>query len=95
MWSCLFVAASILLSASCASEKVEDAIMPDTEEKNTGNLALSSHDKSATRATTTVISGDEADNFLITVYKGLDIIRETTKLKDLNKNLSAGYGYTV
>lgn len=69
--------------------------MPDTEEKNTGNLALSIHDKSATRATTTVISGDEADNFLITVYKGLDIIRETTKLKDLNKKLSAGYGYTV
>ena len=95
MWSCLCTAAFILLSASCSSEKVEDAIMPDTEEKNTGNLALSLHDKSATRATTTVISGDEADNFLITVYKGLDIIRETTKLKDLNKKLSAGYGYTV
>ena len=89
MWSCLFVAASILLSASCASEKVEESIMPDTEEKNTGNLALSLHDKSATRATTTVISGEEADNFLITVYKGLDFIRETTNLKDLINKLSA------
>lgn len=94
-WYCLCMAAYLLLSASCSSEKAEDIIMPDTEEKNTGNLALSLHDKSVTRATTTVISGDEADNFLITVYKGLDIIRETTKLKDLNKKLSAGYGYTV
>lgn len=94
-WYCLCMAAYLLLSASCSSEKAEDIIMPDTEEKNTGNLALSLHDKSVTRATTTVISGDEADNFLITLYKGLDIIRETTKLKDLNKKLSAGYGYTV
>ena len=95
MWFCLCMAAFIILSASCSSEKAEDAIVPETEEKNTGNLALSLHDKSATRATTTIISGDEADNFLITVYKGQDIIRETIKLKYLNKKLSAGYGYTV
>lgn len=95
MWFCLCMVASLLLSASCSSEKAEDAILPDTEGKETGMLALSLHDKSATRATTTVISGEEADNFLITVYKGFDIIRETTKLKDLNKKLSAGYGYTV
>lgn len=49
----------------------------------------------ATRATTTVITKEEADNFLVTVLKGSDTIRTATRLRDLNTSLSAGYGYRV
>jgi 8-oxo-dGTP diphosphatase len=50
---------------------------------------------SATRATSTVISKEEADNYWVTVYKGQEICREKTRLKDLETRLSAGYGYVV
>ena len=68
--------------------------MPDIEtvdEWGTLEVALDA----TTRATSTVISKEEADNYWVTIYKGQDVSRETMRLKDLNKRLSAGYGYTV
>ena len=71
------------------SENIPDIEKPD--EWGTLEVALDA----ATRATSTVISKEEADNYWITIYKGQDVSRETTRLKDLNTRLSAGYGYTV
>ena len=78
----------ISLFGAC-SENIPDIEKPD--EWGTLEVALDA----ATRATSTVISKEEADNYWVTIYKGQDISRETTRLKDLNTRLSAGYGYTV
>lgn len=82
----------LTLLSACSSESNK---LPDMPTDNTGTLELRLENGSATRATTTVISKEEADNFLITIYKGTDLYRETAKLKDIDKRISAGYGYTV
>ncbi|MBR3859745.1 MAG: DUF4493 domain-containing protein [Bacteroidaceae bacterium] len=89
---CLTLLTAFLLGA-CSADIAETTIpsIDDTELWGTLELSLGS----ATRATSTVISKEEADNYWVTVYKGQDISRETTRLKDLNTRLSAGYGYTV
>ena len=81
-----------LFAACSLSEDVEIAPTPDDEAMGTLEIALT---RAATRATTTVITKEEADNFLVTIFKGSDVVRETVRLKDLNSSLSAGYGYTV
>lgn len=60
-----------------------------------GSFELTLTGERQTRATQTTITKEQADNFLITIYKGGDLYRETTLLKNVNKNLSAGYGYTI
>lgn len=88
----------ILFLASCSAEKGESPILPEppvAEADSLGTLELRLESTNNTRATTTVISKAEAENFLITIYKGTDVYRETAKLKDINTRLSAGYGYTV
>lgn len=89
---CFTLLTAFLLGA-CSADITETTIPPidDTEQWGTLELSLGS----ATRATSTVISKEEADNYWVTVYKGQDISRETTRLRDLNKRLSAGYGYIV
>lgn len=89
---CFTLLTAFLLGA-CSADITETTIpsIDDTEQWGTFELSLGS----ATRATSTVISKEEADNYWVTVYKGQDISREKTRLKDLNKRLSAGYGYIV
>ena len=89
---CFTLLTAFLLGA-CSADITETTIpsIDDTEQWGTLELSLGS----ATRATSTVISKEEADNYWVTVYKGQDISRETTRLRDLNKRLSAGYGYIV
>ena len=89
---CFTLLTAFLLGA-CSADFTETTIpsIDDTEQWGTLELSLGS----ATRATSTVISKEEADNYWVTVYKGQDISREKTRLKDLNKRLSAGYGYVV
>lgn len=89
---CFTLLTAFLLGA-CSADITETTIpsIDDTEQWGTLELSLGS----ATRATSTVISKEEADNYWVTVYKGQDISREKTRLKDLNKRLSAGYGYIV
>lgn len=51
---------------------------------------------SQTRATTTVISKEEADLFLVTLYKGEDIVSQQVLLGKLaSYTFPAGYGYKV
>lgn len=83
----------VSLLASCSVDDNTFLEQPDTD--NFGNFELRLEGRRATRATTTIISKEEADQFLITVFKGSDVVRETTRLKDLNTRLSAGYGYTI
>lgn len=79
----------LTLSLGACTKNMSDIEVPD--EWGTLEVALGA----TTRATSTVISKEEADNYWVTIYKGLDISRETTRLKDLNSRLPAGYGYTV
>ena len=73
-------------SASHTQEEAEDSL---------GRFELILTGERATRATQTVITKEEADNFLVTIYKGSDIVRPRTTLKNVNTTLSAGYGYKV
>lgn len=89
---CLTVLTVFLLGA-CSADIPETTIPSTDDAEQWGTLELSLG--SATRATSTVISKEEADNYWVTVYKGQDVSREKTRLKDLNTRLSAGYGYIV
>ena len=51
---------------------------------------------SQTRATTSVITKEEADLFLVTLYKGEDLIAQQTMLGHLGSlTFPAGYGYSL
>lgn len=89
---CFALLTAYLLGA-CSADIPETSVPSTDDTKQWGTLELSLG--SATRATSTVISKEEADNYWVTVYKGEDISREKTRLKDLNTRLSAGYGYVV
>ena len=86
--------------AACTSEGLpfesESPVIDSISTDSIGNFDLIfTADAPATRATTTVITKEEADNFLVTILKGSDTIRSTTRLRDLNTSLAAGYGYRV
>ena len=69
---------------------------PTTSEADSmGTFELTLSGDRQTRGTTTTISKEQADNFLITIYKGSDVYRETDLLKNVNTRLSAGYGYRI
>lgn len=87
----LIIICSVLL-ASC-SEKDFDFPTPG-ENEEMGSFELTLTGERQTRATST-ISKEQADNFLVTIYKGSDVYRQTDLLKNINTRLSAGYGYTI
>lgn len=94
----LFIFSYALLFASCSVKEMDlplNPAAPADEEEQMGNFELTLTGERQTRSTTTTISKEQADNFLITIYKGSDVYRETTLLKDMNTRLSAGYGYTI
>lgn len=80
--------ATAMLS-SCTAD--EDFI----EESNLGKVVFSLESNSTTRATTTTLSKEEAGEFWITIFKGSDVSKVKTQLKDLDNKLSAGNGYTA
>ena len=88
-----FALLTAYLLGACSADIPEATISPadDCEQWGTLELLLGS----ATRATSTVISKEEADNYWVTVYKGQEICREKTRLKDLETRFSAGLGYVV
>lgn len=94
----LYILLVALLFVGCVHE-VEIPMTPvepaTTVEEEMGDFELTLTGETQTRATTTTISKEEADNFLITIYKGSDIVRNTAPLKEINTKLSAGYGYKV
>lgn len=89
---CLALLTAYLLGA-CSADIPESNIPSTDDIEQWGTLELTLG--STTRATSTVISKEEADNYWVTIYKGQDLIREKTRLKDLNARLSAGLGYVV
>ena len=94
----LFIFCHILLLVSCSEKEMDLSPshgVPAEEEEQMGSIELTLTGERKTRATTTTISKEQADNFLITIYKGSDIYRETALLKNMNTRLSAGYGYKV
>lgn len=91
----LIVCAVFLFAACAVNPDGEPATLPgNTTADSLGTFELTLSGQS-TRATQTVITKEEADNFLVTIYKGSDLIRSATRLKDLNSSLPAGYGYRV
>lgn len=94
----LFIFSSLLFLASCAEKEMDMSlgpVAPAEEEEQMGSFELTLTGDRKTRATTTTISKEQADNFLITIYKGSDVYRETALLKNMNTRLSAGYGYSI
>lgn len=89
-----------LLAASCAVSDFDYSTAtgggqetPQAETDSTGTLELNITVEKATRATTTVVNGED---FLVTIYKGSDIVVPQTVLGQLTDiRLSAGYGYRV
>ena len=89
-----------LLFAACAISDFDytsgsDQQSSQEEVDSMGFFDLTLSSVPATRSTTTTITPEEAANFLVTIYKGSDIVRQTVRLGDLNTSLPAGYGYTV
>ena len=96
----LTILSTVFLVASCAISDFEKpsplATGGGTDEVDSiGFFELTLSSVPVTRSTTTQITPEEAADFLITIYKGSDIIRQTVRLGDLDTRLSAGYGYTV
>ena len=88
-----FMLLMLYLLGACSAD-IPAPLVPSTDAtEQWGTLELSLG--STTRATSTVISKEEADNYWVTIYKGQDISREKTRLKDLDTRLSSGYGYVV
>lgn len=95
---CCGIAAAILFAACTTDSLNIDAPRPVADSisaDSIGHFELSFTADTPTRATTTHITQEEANNFLVTIYKGSDIIRTATRLRDLNTTLSAGYGYRI
>ena len=94
----LFIFSCLIFLASCAEKEMDMSlgpVAPAEEEEQMGSFELTLTGDRKTRATTTTISKEQADNFLITIYKGSDVYRETALLKNMNTRLSAGYGYSI
>lgn len=96
----LTILSSVFFVASCAISDFETPSAPTAGSGKDvvdciGFFELTLSSVPATRATTTQITPEEAANFLVTIFKGNDIIRQTVRLGDLDTRLSAGYGYTV
>lgn len=68
---------------------------PDADQKELGNIAIQLCG-SAQRATTTTITKEEADLFLVTVYKGDEAVSQHVQLGTIGTlSFPAGYGYKV
>lgn len=78
---------------ACSGENILDD--GRQEGSDVGRFELSLSGGASTRAVTSVVSKEEADNFLITIYKGADVFRETSVLKDMDTRLPAGLGYSL
>lgn len=85
-----------LLLAACAVSEFE---LPLSQTKNgteeadsMGFFELKLSTVQTTRSTTINISPED---FLVTIYKGSDLVRPTTRLGNLDTRLPAGYGYTI
>jgi len=88
-----FIILCSVLLAACAEKDFNFPTPGGQEEMGSFELTLTGDRQ--TRSTTTTISKEQADNFLVTVYKGSDVYRQTDLLKNINTRLSAGYGYTI
>ena len=103
-WVCSCTTAARLAIAAIAVIAIPTACTTDSLPAATETVTSTPSDSlgtidltltAATRATTTHITQEEANNFLVTIYKGSDLVRTATRLADLNTSLPAGYGYRV
>lgn len=85
--------AVILGFAACASDSGLDVVTDTEEEVGEVQVALSA--ETETRASTSTISPEEANLFLITAYKGGEWMRGPVTLGSMDKRFPAGGGYTL
>lgn len=79
----------LIAVTSCDSERQD---IPEIQQ-GTIDLQIGS---SATRATTTTISQEEAKNFLVSVYRGGELVSEETRVEGLaHLTFPAGSGYSL
>ena len=80
-----------LLLAACTTQDWPYSL----HREGVGSIAVTL-EGSQTRATTSVITKEEADLFLVTLYKGDDVIAQQTMLGHLGSlTFPAGYGYSL
>lgn len=83
----------LLGCAACASDSGLD-IQTDSKEL-TGEVEVAMTARRETRASTSTISPEEASLFLITAYKGGELMRGPVTLGTMDKRFPVGTGYTL
>ena len=73
----------------------QDDFMQNEEDVDFGKVELSFTGKTETRSSTTTISPEEAENFLITVSQGGQVVRGPQTLGTMNMRFPVGQGYQV
>lgn len=89
--SCMCLALCLMCITGCKNEDLN----PDNQ-LGEGSIALQLQGNSIARSTTSIITEEEARLFLVTLYKGTDIVNRQTQLSEfVNLTFPVGYGYKV
>lgn len=85
-----------VLAIGCLYDCTSDTgLFPEGGELANGKVELAFTGSAPTRSTTTTISKEEANNFLITVSKGDSIVRGPQTLGSMNMSFPVGQNYSV
>ena len=84
----------LAISWLCACTS-DTGLYPQNAPDGEGDMELTFTGTSSTRSTTTTISKEEANNFLITVSRGGDVVRGPQTLGTMNMSFPVGQGYSL
>lgn len=86
----------MLITMACTTRDWPGASLPEPELEGRGGIDIQLKGSAPTRATTSTITQDEANLFLVTITKGDDIIAQQTQLGNVgHMTFPAGYGYKL
>lgn len=86
---------ALLIATSCTEHEWPVNLTPDTEEEGRGSIEVQLRG-SATRATTSTITQEEANLFLVTITKSDEVIAQQTQLGNVgHMTFPAGFGYKL
>lgn len=91
MLFCMCLALCLIGIAGCENEDIDPG-----DKLGEGSIALQLQGNTVARSTTSTITEEEARLFLVTLYKGTDIVSKQILLGDfVNLTFPVGYGYKV
>lgn len=86
----------MLITMACTTRDWPGASLPEPELEGRGGIDIQLKGSAPTRATTSTITQEEANLFLVTITKGDDIIAQQTQLGNVgHMTFPAGYGYKL